>query len=216
NALWPGEDFKLAGYLAGSCRPSLDYFLAAGPDSPLAAGPDAPGGAGSGEDGMQYYVGSMLWVQAAFGPDMLRQVLQASTSEVVSPAEGLTNLKALLIKGAEKGTLELQAGSINPAASKLTTKPLEGALGRTQVQLAPGDSAAFAMYLPSGAWSLQTAPAAEGLTLTIDGKGPLPFADGAATLGRLDAGWHGIVIHAGEKTPVFMLDKLIFKAEKEA
>lgn len=210
NALWPGEDFKLAGYIEQSCRPSLDYWLAAGPNSPLAGGPDAPL---AGDDAMQYYIGFMLWTQAGFGPDMLRQVLQNSTAE---PKDSVSTLKTALTKQAEQGTLELAAGSVNLAASKLATKPLEGALGRTQVQLAPGDAAAFTMYLPAGARTVQTGPAATGLSLTIDGKGPLPFADGGATLGRLEAGWHSLVIHAGEKTPVFTLEKVLFKLEKEA
>lgn len=209
NALWPGEEFKLAGYIQQSCRPSLDYWLAAGPISPLAA-PDSPQ---AGEDAMQYYIGFMLWTQAGFGTDMLRQVLQNSGSD---PKDSVNTLKAALTKQAAKGTLELSAGSLNVVASKLATKPLEGALGRTQVQLAPGDAAAFTMYLPAGAWTVQTGPAAEGLTLTIDGKGPLPFTDGGATLGRLDAGWHSFAVSAGEKTPAFTLDKLVFKLDKEA
>jgi hypothetical protein len=208
NALWPGEEFQLANYIATSCRPSLDYWLTAGPDSPLKDG--------EGEDAMQYYIGSVLWIQAAFGPEMLKQALQPSSAPPVPQKEALGNLKLLLTKAAGKGPLELSAGSINLAASKLTTKPLEGALGRTQVTLAPGDSAAFAMYLPDGAWDLQTGPSAEGLSLTIDGKGPLPFTDGTVPLGRMNAGWHSLVIRSGEKTPVFLLQKLLFQLEKEA
>lgn len=210
NALWPGEEFKLAGYIEQNCRPSLDYWLAAGPSSPLAG--DTGDGA-MGEDAMQYYIGFMLWTQAGFGTDMLRQVLQNSATE---PKDSVNTFKATLTKLADKGSLELSAGSISVAGSKLATKPLEGALGRAQVQLAPGDAAAFTMYLPAGAWTVQTGPTAEGLSLTIDGKGPLPFAEGGVTLGRLDAGWHSLIIHAVEKTPVFTLEKLLFKLEKEA
>lgn len=210
NALWPGEEFKLSGYIEQNCRTSLDYWLAAGPSSPLAGG---AGDGATGEDAMQYYIGFMLWTQAGFGTDMLRQVLQNSATE---PKDSVNTLKAALTKQAEKGTLELSAGAVNLAGSQLATKPLEGALGRTQVQLGPEDHAAFTMYLPTGAWTVQTAPAAEGLSLTIDGKGPLPFADGSVTLGRLDAGWHSLTIQAGEKTPVFMLGKLVFKLDKEA
>ncbi|MGE5530548.1 MAG: hypothetical protein ACM3VW_00355, partial [Bacteroidota bacterium] len=208
DALWPGEEFKLSGYIAASCRPSLDYWLTAGPDSPLSGE--------AGEDSMQYYIGSALWTQAAFGTEMLRQVLKSDSVSPVPQKELLANLKTQLAKAAEKGSLELGAGSINVAASKLAVKPLEGALGRTQVRLTAGDNAAFTMYLPTGAWTVQTGPAAEGLSLTIDGKGPLPFTDGSVSLGRMDGGWHTLVVQPGEKTPEFVLEKLLFKVEKEA
>jgi hypothetical protein len=208
NALWPGEEFKLEGYIAASCRPSLDYWLTAGPDSPLQDG--------SGEDAMQYYIGSALWTQAAFGTETLRQVLKSDSASPVPQKELLASLKQLLTKAAERGSLELSAGSINLAASRLATKPLEGALGRTQVRLTPGDSATFTMYLPAGAWTVQTGPTAEGLSLTVDGKGPLPFTGGDVSLGRVAAGWHTLVIQPGEKTPEFVLEKLLFKVEKEA
>lgn len=216
NALWPGEEFQLATYLQANCRASLDYFLAAGPNSPLAAGPDAPGGLGAGNDGLQYYLGFMLWVQAGFGPELLRPLLPAATTTApLAPKDCLAAFRMALRKQADKGPLRLDAGSLNLAASKLQSKPLEGALGRTNVRLAPGDSACFTMYLPAGAWNLSTLPAGAGLSLTIDGKGPLPFTDGGVSLGRLDDGWHSLVIQASDQAAPLTLDKLVFTPEKE-
>ena len=212
NALWPGEELQLARYLAQSCRTSLDYWLAAGPASPL--GGEQGAGAEAGEDSMQYFVGFMLWTQAAFGTEAVREVLQTAPGS--EPRHFVAALKTYLIRQAGKGPLTLSAASLNLAASKLATPPLEGALGRTQVQLAPGDSAALTVYLPAGAWRLSTAPAASGLSVTFDAKGPLPVEDGSVALGQLEGGWHNVVVQAGAKTAAFTLEKLVFRLDKEA
>lgn len=205
--LWPGEDLKLQEYLVGNCRTSLDYWAAAGPDSPLASA--------TAEDGMQYFIGLMLWVQATYGQEVLGETLRGAAG--TAPADYMVAFRQVLKKRAATGPLVVQAGGLNLPGSKLTDKPLEGALGRTQVRLSPGDTAAFHVYLPEGAWALSTTPAAPGLSLTLDGKGPLPLEAGVSlSLGRMTDGWHKLQLQAAADAKPLPLEQLTFKRVPEA
>jgi tetratricopeptide (TPR) repeat protein len=207
SALWPGEEFTVADYISRICRTSLDYWLTAGPDSPLATG--------QAEDAMQYYVGFLLWTQAAHGPEMLRGVLQ--TAGGPDPAQYVLAYRALVTQQADKGPLTLDAGCLNLAASKLTERPLEGALGRRNVTLAPGDSATFTVFLPAGGWTLFPQPCQPALTALVDGKGPLPLDDqGSVALGQLQNGWHTLTLQLSDKGQPLVLQRLILRRSREA
>ncbi|MEN6644833.1 MAG: tetratricopeptide repeat protein [Armatimonadia bacterium] len=204
-ALWPGDELKLSDFIEKTCRTSLDYWHAAGPESTLLGK--------AGEDAMQYFVGFMMWAQAAYGPEALKAVL---ASDGPQAPDCVLALKTYLRRQAAKGALTVEAGSLNLAASKLAEKPLEGALGRTRVVLSPGDMAVYPMYLPAGTWTLQTAPKAEGLTVLIDGKGPLPVeAETGLALGKQDEGWHSVQLQMGEKGQPVVLERLVLRAERE-
>lgn len=214
GALWPGEDFAVADYIDKTCRGSLDYWLTAGPDAILAD----PKGA----DGMQYTVGFLLWVQAAYGPEMLRGVLQGATAPEggepgVRPGDYLISFRNLIARQAQQGPITVDAGSLNLKTSKLAKPPLEGALGRRQVTLAPGDQVSFHVYLPAAAWSIAPQPAQAELTVTMDGKGPLPLdANGALPLGRLPAdAWHTLTFQLSDRGQPMTLERIVLRLEKE-
>jgi len=209
-ALWPEGDFAVTEYLEKVCRPSLDYWLVAGPESSLLAAGEDPGA-----DAMQYVIGFLLWTQAAYGPDMLRGVLQGAAGS--QPAEFILAFKNLAARQAQQGPMALDAGSLNLRASKLKQPPLEGALRRREVTLAPGDSVSLPVYLPSGAWTLAPQPAQPELTVMLDGKGPLPLDDsGVLSLGRLPAdGWHTISLQLSDKGRPFTLERLLLRLEPQ-
>lgn len=209
-ALWPGEDFAATEYIEKICRTSLDYWLVAGPDAGLL------NVAEPGAEAMQYLVGFMLWVQAAHGPDTLRGVLQEAAGS--SPTDYMPAYRALMARQAQQGRLTLNAGCLNLKASKLQQPPLEGAMRREQVRLMPGDRAVFHVYLPAAAWTLAPQPAQPELTLTVDGRGPLPLdADGVLPLGRMGAdGWHIITLQLSDKGQPVTLEQLILRRIPEA
>lgn len=210
-ALWPGEEFAVSEYLSRVCRTSLDFWLTAGPDSPFAPGKETATGA----EGMQYLIGFLLWTQAAHGPETLRAVLQNAPG--TQPSDFVMAYRTLMTQQADKGPLAVDAGSLNLAASKLTQKPLEGALGRRNVSLAPGDNASFTVFLPAGAWVLAPQPAPPALAVLVDGKGPLPLNDGGSVaLGQLQNGWHTLTLQLSDKGQLFMLERLILRREHEA
>lgn len=205
--LWPGEELQVADYLQKQCRTSLDYYLAAGPDSPL--------GTGTAEDGMQYWLGFMLWTQATYGTETLRLVMQNAAG--TAPADFIYALRQQLRKQAEAGPLTVNLAGLNLPASKLAERPLEGAFGRTQIKLSPGDSLALYAYLPEGGWSLSTAPVGPGVTVTIDGRGPLPLGDkDLVALGRVKEGWHTLLLQREAGAAPLVLERVIFSHTPEA
>lgn len=210
-ALWPEGDFAVTEYLEKVCRTSLDYWLLAGPQAGLLATGEEPGA-----DAMQYVIGFLLWTQAAYGPDMLRGVLQGAAG--TQPADYLLAFKNLAARQAQQGPLAVDAGSLNLKASQLKQPPLEGALRRRQVAMAPGDSVSFPVYLPAGTWTLAPQPASPELTVMLDGKGPLPLDDqGCLALGRLaEDGWHTIGLQLSDKGQALTLERLILRLEPQA
>ncbi|NPV47372.1 MAG: tetratricopeptide repeat protein [Armatimonadetes bacterium] len=205
--LWAGDELHVQDYLVTNCRTSLDYWAAAGPESPLAAG--------TAEDGMQHFIGFIMWIQAAHGTEVLQATLKGAKG--TAPADFRAAFEAALAERARDGSLFVDAGGLNMPASKLAQKPTEGALGRTAVQISPGDLAAFHAYLPEGAWTLLTKPAAPGVTITLDGRGPLPLdeAEGVA-LGRLTGGWHTISVQLDEGAAPLALTGLVLRRAPEA
>lgn len=205
--LWAGDKLAVQEYIVANCRTSLDYWAAAGPDAPLATG--------TAEDGMQYFIGFIMWVQAAYGTEALQATLKGATG--TAPADFRVAFQTALIEQARDGALFVDAGSLNVPASKLAQKPTEGALGRTGVQVSPGDQVAFHVYLPEGAWTLQTEPVASGVSITLDGRGPLPLDEAeGVTLGRLADGWHTLALQLDEGTGPLALTRLVFRRAPEA
>lgn len=205
--LWAGDEVHVQDYILANCRTSLDYWAAAGPESPLAAS--------TAEDGMQHFIGFVLWIQAAHGTEVLQATLRGAKG--TAPADFRAAFEAALVERARDGTLFVDAGSLNVPASKLAQKPTEGALGRTGVQVSAGDLAAFHVYLPEAAWTLRTEPAAPGVSVTLDGRGPLPLdeAEGVA-LGRLAGGWHTLSLQLNEGVEPLALTGLVFRRAPEA
>jgi len=178
-----GEEAELdaAGYLAGTAYADLQLWYEKGPDAAYIAG--------TGHESMHYWLGLMMWIQAALGKEGLREVMDAAPG--TSPADFLYALKLVLRQHAAEGGIELKAASLDLAHSKLSVPPVQGALGWGAIKLATGDSAALAMYLPAGSWSLCLAPPAAGISLTFDGKGPLPVEKGkGVSLGQVTEAWH--------------------------
>ncbi|MBU0606885.1 MAG: hypothetical protein KKI08_03320, partial [Armatimonadetes bacterium] len=209
-ALWPEGEFAVREYIEKVARPSLDYWQVAGPGSGLLAAGEAPGA-----EAMQYTIGFLLWTQAAYGPDMLRGVLGGAAGS--QPADFILAFKGLAARQAQQGPISLDAGSLNLQASQLKEPPLEGALGRRNVVMAPGDSVSFHVYLPAGAWTLAPQPSQPELTVMLDGKGPLPLDDqGQLALGRLaEDGWHTIGLQLSDKGQAFTLERLILRLEPQ-
>ncbi len=208
-ALWPDGDFAVADYIEKVCRTSLDYWLTAGPDAGLLSTGEI------GADAMQYLIGFLLWTQAAYGPDMLRGVLQSAAG--TQPSDYIVAFKSLVARQAQQGALSMDAGSLNLKASKLKQPPLEGALRRREVVVSPSDSLLFYAYLPAGTWTLAPQPSQPELTVMLDGKGPLPLDEkGCLPLGRLATdGWHTIGLRLSDKGQAFTLERLTLRLEPQ-
>lgn len=191
HLLGDGARFDAPGYLAANVYPDLAAWHAAGPDSAYIGG--------TGEESMHYWIGMMLWVQSAFGTEGLREVVDGAAGP--SAPEFLYALKAMVRKRAAEGAMSIDAGSLNVEASRLSETPVQGPLGWANVRLRPEDTAVFAAYVPQGNWRLRTTPAAPGLSLTFDGKGPFPIeAEQGLALGEVVEGWHSIEILSTQAT----------------
>ena len=149
---------------------------------------------------MHYWLGFMMWVQAALGKPGLRQVMDAAPG--TSPADFLYALKSVLREKAAAGGFDFSAASLDLRRSRLTSPPSHGALGWRDVRLGNGDAAVFSMYIPAGVWDISLHPPLPGAALAFDGKGPLPLEAGKQTrLGAVTEGWHTIQINgAGAAT----------------
>lgn len=204
--LWPGQEVQLAEYIKGSCRTSLDYWLAAGPDSPLVAG--------SGDEAMQYFIGLVLWVQAAHGADVMRQMMQNAIG--ATPADMVYAYKGEVRKLADERELSWHAGALNLAASRLQTPPREGALRREGVRLSPDDVAVYPVYVTEGAWTLKLDPPVAGVQVTFDGRGPLPLDPASGlSLGRPTEGWHTLQLQLAPQAAPVRLERLLLLAGRE-
>ncbi len=211
KGLWSGAALPLADYLAQRSRPLLDAWSQAGPEAP-ALNQDT-------EAGFSYLCGFLLWVQAAHDDAMLAAVLKSATganaADFVKAYQDA--VKARLGK-AEPGYLPLWAGAVNLPASRLTTRPVEGALRRERVVLARGDRAAYRLYLPAGAWEVTiVAPAAAEMTVKVDDQ-PVPTqADKHLVFSLTTArpAWHALTLESTSAEP-FALEYLHLHPGREA
>ena len=196
RGLWGGQPIGLAEYLAQSCRPLLDSWTQLGPDSPLLTQGNTAG--------LSYFLGFMLWAQAAYGDEILAATLRESPG--TNPTDYVRSCQEVVGErlAARDGVLTLRAEGLNLAASHLAQKPQEGAVGREGIALAAGDSAIWPLYLPAGAWEITILTAAgplpAGIAAEFDGRAATLQGDKNAVLTVRTAapGWHRLTLRAGE------------------
>ncbi len=204
GALWGNGRVELADYLTQMRTDTLDLWLARGPNSELAAG--------LGEESFRYLVGAMLWVEAAHGHDLLRATLLKAPGE--SPADFYYGYRQALRDAAEAGEVTLDAGALDLGRSELSTPPVEGALRRENVELAPGDRAQYPVFLLEGPAAVRVMPGlgAAKLDLYVDDVGPLPLTgDEPVSLGRREQGWHTLTLQVPEDGEPVTLQALVIK-----
>ncbi len=194
NLLGGSDTMDAAGYLADNAYADLLLWYDKGPDSAHIAG--------TGQESMHYWLGFIMWVQAAFGKPGLRQVMDAAPG--TSPADFLYALKSILREKAAAGGFDFSTASLDLRRSRLTNPPSHGALGWRDIRLGKADTATFSIYIPAGVWDISLHPALPGAALVFDGKGPLPLDTGKRTrLGAVTEGWHTVRINgAGDATPL--------------
>jgi hypothetical protein len=194
TGLWAGAPLPLADYLNKSCRPILDSWAQAGPAAPQLAS--------DGEPGFWYAIGFLLWVQAAHDDAILAATLKNATG--TNTADYLKAyqdaIRARL--AAKAGYLPVWSGALTLPDSKLTTPPTESALRRAPVTLAPGDKAAYRLYLPAGAFQVTVqAPPGASLTVEIDDQ-PVPTESDkheTFSLSTKEPGWHTVTLENAGK-----------------
>ena len=209
KTMWAGQPVHLGDYLAQRCRPLMDTWAQAGADSPLLTQ--------GNEAGLSYFLGFVLWVQAAHDDSVLAATLKNAAG--TNPSDYLlayqAEVKARLT--GPQASLALQAGALNlaAAAGHLTQKPVEGAQRREEVVLLPGDSAVWPLYLPAGAWqiTLQTGSGLlpPGIAADFDGQPAGLAADknSALVVRTANAGWHRITLRSGPQTAPFAPQRLL-------
>ena len=212
KGLWSGAALPLAGdYLAPRCRTLLDAWALAGPAAPQ-LNQDT-------EAALSYLCGFLLWVQAAHDDSVLADTLKHATGTNPSHfLEAYQNAVTARLTTRRPGYLPVWGGALTVAASKLTTPPVEGALRRSQVTLAAGDTANYRLYLPEGAWQVTImAPPAAGLKVKVDDQPVATQADKheVFSLTTEKAGWHGVTLEGTGKEPA-VVEYLRVEAGKEA
>ncbi len=211
-ALWDDSPLPLARYRAERCRPLLDTWAQAGPDAPQLTNDSEPG--------LSYLCGFLLWVQAAHDDPLLAATLtRAGGTNATDFLKSYQDAVEARLQAAPGAYLPLWAGALNLPASRLTTKPLEGALRRENLSLGPGDRAAYRLYLPAGVWRV-TIVGSPGAALTVrldDDPTPLPAGADKHTQVALtiaQPGWHTLSVEATGQDPV-VLDYLRLEAARE-
>lgn len=183
--LGENAEFDAIGYLDASCYADMQLFQQLGPDAAQIAGTD--------QESMRYWLGLMLWIQATLGKETLRDVMDAAPG--TSPADFLYALKLVMKQQATADPITLSAGGIDAERSRLSVPPMKGALGWRGITLSAGDSAAIMTYIPEGVWQLRVTPPDSGLTLTFDGRGPLPVDPAhGLSLGAVAEDWHTLEV----------------------
>lgn len=192
DLVWPGGRLPVEDYFVASGRAPLGTWAAAGPDSEeLLVGQD--------ERAMQYYVGFVLHLLAAHGPEGLREVVTSCEGKTV--ADFIYTYKQRVAEWAAEGPLSIGAGAFDPTASKLSTPPPPASLAPKSLTLEPGDAVTYRVFLPTGTWRLRLesarGPLVELLT-SFDGSDPELLAlDSEPTLiGPLEEGWHQVSLTA--------------------
>ncbi len=143
-ALCSGQSMDLHSYIADQCRPLLDFWLREGPESPLIAG--------TGRQSLDHFLGFCLWVQAAHGPRLLAQVLDASSGTSI-PDFG-ESYQTIVRRRLASDQLFVRAGAVHLPNSHLSQIPSEGALARREVMVGAQDVAVLPVFLPAGVWQV--------------------------------------------------------------
>ena len=186
--LWGKDELPLQDYLTGKARKPLDLWQAEGPESQLSGG--------LGADGMSYFVGFMLWIEAAHGSATLKEVLDKAPGN--SPGDYVFAYKAAVKALADDKKLTIVGGSLCLKRSKLQATPAEGATRREGVAPAGGEGAAYWVYLPAGRWLAVVSPTPTGAITAVadNGKAGSYVAGKGADLGVVTEGWHCVTIAA--------------------
>ena len=194
----------MAEYLTNMRHATVDLWLAEGPNSELQAG--------LSREAFMYLVGAMAWVGAAHGDDILRMTLTKAPGE--SPADFYYGYRQAIKEAAGEGGITLYAGALDLGRSELTQPPVEGALRRERVILAPGDIARYPVYLLEGPGSVRITPGLRQTKLNayLDGIGPLPIEGGEPVqLGTVEQGWHQLTFIAPDDGKPVELREIIIR-----
>jgi hypothetical protein len=182
--MWGADHVAADRYLLRDCRLPLNAWLSQPPES------------FQGKDACELFAGFCLWVQAAHGRPFLAATLREATG--ATPADILAAYRRIIAKVTAGHPLSLDAGSLNPVASKLSQPLREGAVRRESVVLGQDGYAVLRVYLPAGKWTATIAhngPGAAKLAMTTDGQGLVMGPDKTPLdLGELADGWHEIKV----------------------
>jgi len=198
SGLWGGQEVALNGYLAQRCRPLLDAWCRAGPKSPLLTE--------DSEATLSYFLGFILWVQAAHDDAILANtLLHASGLNAFDYLKAYQAAIKKQLSGPRGSYLPLYAGALNLPDSRLTQAPLEGALRRENIVLSAGDTMVLPLYLPAGSWSLTLfcGEHAQQLSVRLDDRqlSFLPERAASLAVSTPQPGWHRLSLELGEGAP---------------
>jgi hypothetical protein len=211
KGLWGGQSLPLADYLAKACRPLLDAWAQAGPEAPLLGQDD--------EAALSYLLGFLLWVQAAHDDSILAATLTgAAGTNPTDYVKAYQEAVGKRLRGAPGAYLPLWAGALDLPASKLTDRPAEGALRREGVNLKPGDTAVWPLYLPAGSWNVVLiATVGAQLAVHFDDQPVVMQADkqGVFAVSTAQPAWHRLTVGAKGELAVGV-DYLRVQAGREA
>lgn len=211
SGLCGGPAGTLHDYLAQRCRPLLDAWCQAGPKSPLLTQDN--------EATLSYFLGFVLWVQAAHDDAVLADTLfEASGLNPFDYVKAYQTAVKKRLSGPPGSYLPLYAGALDLTASQLTQTPSEGALRRENIVLSPGDTAVWPLYLPAGSWNVVlVGTAGAQLAIKFDDQPVALQADkhGMFTVTTAQPAWHRLTAEAGGEGAV-RVDYVRVEAGREA
>jgi hypothetical protein len=150
NQVWT-QPIDAAAFMAKEVLPLRNRYLAVGPAAPVGEKNDA--------EGMDYFIGQMLAIEAAHGPVVMKRLM----ARYATPrAQSLGRYLSQALSDLQPAEFPLDPRMFIPDASQVETSP------NAPPKL---KKAAYWFYLPGGTWHIKlTGDLPAGLTLVLEGS----------------------------------------------
>jgi hypothetical protein len=210
-SMWSGEPVDLAAYLDARWTERVARWLEEGPDSPAAVG--------RSEKAMDHFVGSVLYVAAAHGDEVLARLLADLRGRSV--ADFVRTYKEAVTRMAAAEGLSVAADLFVPATSNVVSAPFSRTARTDGVTVPPNGHATYRVYTSEGTWNLLVEAQAvqAAFSVSVDGsevgQARLTAAGGKAgcELGELSDGWHELRLRLVEAPDAVRVVRLVLSVK---
>ena len=205
----------LGEFLASRCDEPVNFWLCEGPQSQR-LGEQTPKAA-------EYFVGLVLYIEAAHGRPILADTLRRAEGQPV--ADFVKAYEDVVAAHLDRTPLALNAALFIPSESNIHSPPYRTLAHEPGALFSPEEHATYRVYLPAGRWRVRLEPGAPGASsfaVALDGEQEQGIVHGgeASAEGALfeagTPGWHTLRIKlANADNRVRLLRALISAAPEE-
>jgi len=215
DALW-SRPAAVGEFLLSRCDAPINFWLQEGPESQYLGGQT--------RKAAEYFVGLVLYIEAAHGRHILAGVLRQAHGRAASDVvKAYENVMAAHL---DRTALQLDASLFVPDDSTIHSSPHRTLVSAPGAIFAPDEQAAYRLYLPQGRWHVrleQDEQQAASFAVSLDGEQEQSIVLGAETSPRgavfntATADWHELRIKlVNAEDPIRLLRALISAAPRPA